>query len=509
MTFFYFSAPIPETKSPGRHGLRKQRVRNLQYLLVIFLTVFVAQIFIWFIFISQLQRVRIKLPQQKMSHSKRQRKPKPPISFFKQDFDPQLMDEEVIPQDTHLQTNPYHDKDTPLIDNVDFKYLTQLIHRFDNQSNINGNINATDMILPFRRRHINNDYINQLEAPSHPDFNKRRLLTSPGESYYAKLGQEIATLIRRIDTTGDRDLNVGIDHNARVGVHPNPVFNDNSYARRSYWERYVRSPLNQSSSDGELVPQNYENLLSIESKVENLANTANPLSLQELENVVYLMDTAKSRLEYKIDNIKKKEINARNISSKLLPHLLNHNVPQAQRQEYEYYRDSVTEKVFKITKKSKKFNTFGEYNVSRLNSLRGFVLQHFKIRPNYPQQHYKNDTRTPHTRKNSRKNEDTNTPSKISFKINEVLHDKPADIKISWNPHTQHEVFKSRGLFDSRSPTKKLLKKSQPTSPKYYFYGNNGFQKETQDSIPLVNKIEKPSRPSYFQHEIHHFDYFE
>ncbi|XP_014371217.2 uncharacterized protein LOC106720926 [Papilio machaon] len=188
---------------------------------------------------------------------------------------------------------------SPLVDNdiANFKYLSELIHRV--------NLNDTDKtVVPRIKPIVRNRkplIINQkktripilppkIEEPSrrfniemYPQESK-----TADDMFYSKLGKQIATLIRGVDSKNNRQIDIEIEH-LDQNTPSYPIFSELSYAPHSYWERFARSPKNyleQYRKKNEHRKKSNENLYNIEDKVEFLASTMLPLSLQEIENFI-------------------------------------------------------------------------------------------------------------------------------------------------------------------------------------------------------------------------------
>ncbi|XP_039756349.1 uncharacterized protein LOC120631024 [Pararge aegeria] len=198
------------------------------------------------------------------------------------------------------EINPHPLEDDMFPDNVDFKYITELIHRVDlnNKSNVLPPIeyNPLDNMelnrMPKIHRNKVSDYNIPFDTPENRRSN-RPMYHKPDESYYANLGRQIATMIRGIDT---HPKNVELAE--KPGVVKNDPYLNNSPT--SFWERSVRSPLSYFKTKNkkyEYLKGSNELLFDIENKVEIIASTASALTLREIENIVKIMEAAKKQIQ--------------------------------------------------------------------------------------------------------------------------------------------------------------------------------------------------------------------
>lgn len=187
-------------------------------------------------------------------------------------------------------------------DNVDFKYISELIHRVD-QNNKSDNLppieyNPLDSTEDFPPLMQENKFSEYIIPPNGPD---NRRLTRPNfhktdELYYMNLGRQIASMIRGIDTQ-NKKVNIKLETAQNIPKH-DVYFNVNS--PKSYWERSIRSPLTFLKSNKkkfEYLKKSNELLFDIENKVEIIASTVPTLTLQEIENMVNVMETNKKDIQ--------------------------------------------------------------------------------------------------------------------------------------------------------------------------------------------------------------------
>ncbi|XP_052756942.1 uncharacterized protein LOC116412907 [Galleria mellonella] len=268
-----------------------------------------------------LKQIREKIKRHKM----------PPNYFGDQYEEPNLHsldDNFPLEPFSYNEIKPKADE-TPKIEDVDFKYLTQLIHRVDLNKTKNKNFayktpteNMLEFYSPvpnFRRNNLNT-YKTPITNQFYPkvDLEHRRYLPKTDDSYYTSLGREIASLIRKIDTKGEREINIEIEQENQNNQKPS-AFNENRYAPRSYWERSIRSlliNLDPNANKSGYSRDSNEKLFNLENQV--VAATTKPsLNLQELENIVNIIERTQSQEKnYKTKNNKTP---SSNINSNVFP----------------------------------------------------------------------------------------------------------------------------------------------------------------------------------------------
>ncbi|XP_045774730.1 uncharacterized protein LOC123873760 [Maniola jurtina] len=234
------------------------------------------------------------------------------------DTETQFLDNEIV--DNELLNNERNQKlmrEGSFPDNVDFRYITELIHRVDLNNKTNDlppiEYNPLDSIELQEKQF--SDYSVPLYTPdgrrtSHPKHHKS------DESYYANLGRQIATMIRGIDK----------QENVELVETSNNIKNDQylkNNSPTSFWERFVRSPLaylKTKNKKFEYLKRSNELLFDIENKVEVIASTAPSLTLQEIENVVKVMEDAKKKIQSKNkSSMKNPETSRKNLNIDLWP----------------------------------------------------------------------------------------------------------------------------------------------------------------------------------------------
>lgn len=250
-----------------------------------------------------------------------------------------FLDNRMI-NDEYLNNNEINSKpmreDGTYNDNVDFKYITELIHRVDLNNKSNDlppiEFNPLDSIESYRLPKIHKTQFDDYSVPfdmadgrkmNRPMNNKPN--NKPDESYYANLGRQIATVIRNIDSKD----------NIKVQETPGKITNEqyfNNNSPKSFWERSVRSPLTYLKTKNkkfEYLKRSNELLFDIENKVEIIASTAPTLSLQEIENIVKIMEAAKRKIQVETKtNVRNSETFSTNVNINLLPqktHILRNN----------------------------------------------------------------------------------------------------------------------------------------------------------------------------------------
>lgn len=424
--------------------------------------------------------------------------------------------------DDYMMMDPFaYEKpaDEPLVptgNDVDFKYLAQLIHRVD--PNL---LNSKDLIKhrmqTMEQAEEKNPplFVNQPGPENRPTrrFNGNRFLARPNEpddSYYSNLGQQIATLIRKLDSTSHRHVDIKVDAKHNAPAHP--VFNENNFASRSYWERSVRSPLQNipAYTDEDYPQTNYRNLLNIENRVENVATTVRTFSLNDLENVVNLMDRAKLSLR---SNKQSKS----NLNVNLLPRLKErvHNT-----RKY-----SVKEPIDRKNVKSINKTNITDENIPLNPYLHGVLMNNFK--------HIGTDVSTHdllmssfgmipdhETQKNLNHTsikENNPIPQVFNTLLKRRDYNNTPDINHIRNASMTSHILSPADIYKSHFNKPKNLVYQLAPLQKYknskYYHDENKHYVYEKESMPFqLSQDEhnlKPIKPSYFHHELHHFDYFE
>ncbi|CAG9788749.1 unnamed protein product [Diatraea saccharalis] len=196
-------------------------------------------------------------------------------------------------------------------EDVDFKYLTELIHKIDlNKTGPRSLTNQIPLSVLTRKSNYQNSapvYTNSengitenylpyyLQIPHKP-----RPISKADEmndSYFTNLGKQIASLISNFNSNGEQQVNIELQRqNSPDNIQTANLLSENRFTQgRSYWERFVRSPLKSllpfiNKNNQEI--QSNENLISIENQVNVATATRRPFSLQELENMANIAQQA-------------------------------------------------------------------------------------------------------------------------------------------------------------------------------------------------------------------------
>ncbi|XP_061719094.1 uncharacterized protein LOC133526458 [Cydia pomonella] len=217
----------------------------------------------------------------------------------------------------------------------DFKYISELIHRNTNESN-KSTSKPPNMVNP--RKH---EQFQGIKPPipkrRHPitpgrlDYPTRRRFDSKknkeDDSYYSTLGKQIAKLIRGLDSADVLRANIKIEP-AEDPKTAHPFFSENSYAARTYWERFVRSPLSlrlQNFTKYEDLIASNENLYELENQVQG-ATSAPVLSWLELENVINTMGAIRNQIHGRTIKNHNDKLSNVSLNVSLLPRFSAKNV---------------------------------------------------------------------------------------------------------------------------------------------------------------------------------------
>lgn len=389
----------------------------------------------------------------------------------------------------HISSNSV-DEDIPK-DEVDFKYLTQLIHR-PNEKMIN--------LPPSHNMRINSlNPDSYLPTKSSRITNRRQFNTynKPEDIFYANLGRQIASMMRKIDSEDEQQINIEV---GKDKSKPLPLFPKNIYSPRSFWERSVRSPIKNYLKEIEHFKKSNENLFSLENRVENEASK-NFLSLRELENIISTVETAKSKL----NKSNQKDIPTTNINF----NLLHHN---------EYY--DTTKNTIQLSKEISMENS-----KHKKLSQRRFLNDNYLLLKQFGPHTFAASNNYNVTNKVTTNSDRNQNDFKESRRLNSVQHTIPisdfqksntsilsqSNGSVSWDP-----TSKPKTLLPKRMPMVKYHWNSiaEHLNFHYYFDDNNQYEKSLYPiELPNVRRsykyVGKPTIPSYFHHELHHFDYFE
>ncbi|XP_075980683.1 uncharacterized protein LOC142979568 [Anticarsia gemmatalis] len=180
-------------------------------------------------------------------------------------------------------------ENSPVLNDVNFKYISELIHRMNPKGpkappfHLGPDLKPSDNYENSRRNYdLPMSNIQYVAVTTTPKYKQ-----DPNDAYFSNLGRQIASLIRSADSKIDN--NVGREQNV-LQQSAHTVLNENSFPPRSFWERTVRSPLSKLKKYfGELYftkQSNEQDLLSLENEVNLVASTSPPLSLLDLENIL-------------------------------------------------------------------------------------------------------------------------------------------------------------------------------------------------------------------------------
>ncbi|KOB68556.1 hypothetical protein OBRU01_18273, partial [Operophtera brumata] len=390
---------------------------------------------------------------------------------------------------------------------VDFKYLAELIHTNDLNKTLNTQPNPRKEIkkydniplqpLPSRRSYYPIDNVNN--RPMNNVMRQRSRMEYQNDSFYTNLGKQIASMIRNLDTTGEREVNIQIEgDNSKLPSQTSSVFNGDHYASRSYWDRSVRSPLKYmgtvfNKERNNLVKSN-EDLFSLENKVEIAASTTPTLSLHDLENIVN--NVKNEQLKPKRNSIYSKTSEHSNTSLKL--NLLPGNLQRDSNDTIQPNYIAKPKPVQILAKEDsdiiKKLDT--RRKQSDVNS---FLLSHFRqLSPDY--ESIKNTGTLFQNMGSTKKPSAENKPNEITLQTHpnsNTIRTKGAANKTNFNYRL------SPIQLNQRSYNYHPYRKNQYIYEKALPIQNTGFR---QSLVPYGKYYDKPS---YFHHEFHHFDYFD
>lgn len=310
----------------------------------------------------QLQRLRQKMSQRsalnrnrKLSHNYENQLPPINTPMINNNLEEEYLKNENPPFDNFEEFPDY--------ENVDFKYLSQLIHKANesHEQEIPLEIYKTNYTPKnLRHREFPSNRNPQPLVDSGRRMNQHLTSRRDGrldDSFYSNLGRQIATLIRNVDADKERQFKIEIEK-VQQKSNDQPFLNEN--APRIFWERSVRSPLNSIypfKNKYDYLKNSNELLFKIENKVETFASTVPSLSLQEIENMIKNMEKAQTQLR---DHNKIKNVNP---SSKTL----NINLwPQEIKQSKNSIKSLPRPNVFNINKQ--KFTNYSKTRPDTINA---------------------------------------------------------------------------------------------------------------------------------------------
>lgn len=426
---------------------------------------------------------------------------------------------------------PYMHERLPEQRDVDFKYLADLIHKADLNKTLNQNphhlltpLNAANQIpksipgmiplesmspMPNRRNNYETQIANQ-------PMNNRRFepRTQINDTFYTDLGKQIASMIRKIDTVGDREVNIEIEGPNRL-LPQSPVFNENNLASRTFWERSVRSPIRHFGSfrnEMESIKRSNEDLFDLERKVEIVASTARSMSLQDLENIISIVQ--RRRTQTKRNSMKSDNSNT-SFKFDLLPNNMNTNsniVPSKNIQKTNKVQTTIPPNIQKQLK-----GTWVKKPITKIvvNRKKNKELEYTAI--SMPVRKIKNtkDLPIPAQYFNApfltNINFNSMSPIKSNIKAQDIIPTrKPIDV-VGTPP--QRIVS-----YIMPSVAKVIQIKRRRHNNNFYSFHKNPYlfdnpmpimQYTAAGSTKNILPNGRKEAPSYFHHEFHHFDYID
>lgn len=384
-----------------------------------------------------------------------------------------------------MQAKPLQGMEPP--ENVDFKYITELIHRVDLNNNSNDlppiEYNPLDSLEVYKPQRIKQHTLPEYVVPPNAPDGRRYLRPSNQQSnddlYYTKLGRDIASMIRGIDAQ-NRDVNIQLEA-TRNTPQSDLYFNENS--PRSYWERSVRSPLTlleTNKNKFEYLKRSNEILFDIENKVEIIASTVPTMSLQEIENIVSVIEAARKKVKKKETSVRNIIPNTNNLNINLWPQgkngfLSNNNVPSSNQQKHETNKNKIV--------KQKNDIPPGTHGI-QMHNIHRFVAWQKPSKDMSPDnQVYNSNVKIiPDAR--------SHIPLKTNYNRNPPYENK----QIKLIPHPNNNSRQSLLGYDMNSLFLKHRKYFNDDDDNFYINQPSLYSKGTQ--------------PSYFHQEINHFDYF-
>lgn len=428
--------------------------------------------------------------------------------------------EDSTPHKRLHQEKPEEENNIPKLDDVDFKYLSELIHRVNQSKSRRRPPLPFDLIQDFKE-------LQKLQLPQATRRNVDSYNLIPqlyrqetDDIYYSNLGKRIASMIRNADSTVDQQFIKNSEYvNRPVPFHS--VLNENSYAPQSFWERSVRSPVRQKLPLSEYLDEartlkhsNEKNLIKLENEVEIIATSPPPLSLQDLENILNTVEKAQAEMKFRQPMASTKQSNV-SLNVNLLP---------------KHVRPGITySKIYDVPEKV-------EYITQRYQTPlppRVYVEMHPAVEGNAsffhePRRKY-NVPYSDYLIYNPESNPPKTRPrpliaqtSKSIMQSNQVYNKNPMRQPFVGDVGPKHtETRKSlySQFLNSRPFNKQTsLKTHESKVVKYkrlnYFSGNKHYMFEAA-SYPLVAPFKTQmskrirTKPSYFHQQSHHFEFFD
>ncbi|CAG4952065.1 unnamed protein product [Colias eurytheme] len=423
-----------------------------------------------------LQRLRHKMKNSAPIQPPIEHEENTEISFLESDgFDDTLNNE--------IQSKP---NNNPKSENVDFKYISELIHRVNlNNSGNPMKYNPSDSVEVYSPA--------KYHKMKHQNFNNPKDSRSgdSDDSYYTNLGRQIASIIRNADAQ-NQQVNIEIEQ-TNQNTENHVFFNENS--PKSFWERSVRSPvkfINSNKNNYDYLKRSNELLFNIENKVSIMATTEPSLNLQDIENIVNVMAKAQRKIkqnQHDLNNIRTSNKN------------LNFNLWPKESQHLESNLQNIQAKpVFHENEK----NVF-----KKLPELHGVSMQNFHrftawLSTGKNNETYKDKTYLTETKPIERKF--INTMDKQSQLPISAISTRPVALRSNSSMIPKIPIIDHQS-FPSMLPNYKYMER------KKYFQDNSNAGVNDGYVIPMkpvhhfLNMPFDP-QPTYFHHDISHFHYF-
>ncbi|PZC78892.1 hypothetical protein B5X24_HaOG217086 [Helicoverpa armigera] len=426
----------------------------------------------------------------------------------------------------------------PKLEDVDFTYLSQLIHRVNESQtknklpsmplDLNKDLKELQRIQAQQTRRTFDSY-NLPPINDHPEVNQHRNLHKPGSDdiYYTNLGRKIAAMIRNADFKLNSQFKEESEHH-QLPYHS--VLNENSQMPQAYWERSVRSPLKQLRPFSNYLEEartlrhsNERNLLNLENEVKTFASTPEPLSLQDLENILNTMQKvhAHIKLRQPSTNAKRSEVS---MNVNLLPNYIKPEnsyrriLNEPKKVEYFPISTTSTPKVYAKThapnitnltvfhKEESNYNSqFHDYWMYSGNqqAVKPIPISVSTSKPllhktqSHPHSH---PDLHPHVQNPIR-----------PLSVSAVLPQNPSPTKV---PRTEHLAFlRSMPIVKQTAPKRyePILGNNHNLN---YFTGNKHHYMFEQGLYPLLTPFRRQIRrnyrhPSFFHPSLHHFEFFD
>lgn len=427
------------------------------------------------------------------------------------------------------------------LNDVNFKYLSQLIHR--------AKLNSTE-IPPFssdihekklenlqKTRRLYDKEIPVIQYDEENVTPRSSLIKDQNDEYFMKLGRQIASLIRDEDVKLQNKITEAPEANS-LQESINSILNENRYAPRSYWERFVRSPLSRLKSYlSGLRFYKEDNLFSLEDEFKTFASTEKPLTLQDIENLLTSVKKDNSDLNNTYIHPKPSEVS---LNVNLLPRrdikLENHFRRMHEAPDNYITRTLTTTDLTKerqnvLTSNTAHFmdkskNGWPTSKVSNILPTRIFTAKlsdqpviDITTRNKSLDSDYSNNSSLKYFPINGK----MNTKLKISQgEYLKFLKKNPVVINPNLNKSRLNSYPELLAKFNVLpAKLRKLPDKSKSTLINYnnlnYFSDQNKqhylFDATYPMDVPTLkqsfSKRIEMDKPSYFHHEFHHFDYFD